>query len=121
MAGAETDSGLGLLESCRLFYPEAMILDADIYQRLRHEAGGLDTSPQALAREVIKDIGPCGNFLKHAHTRTHLRQQAFSSLTGQPAPNGGFPDPVEVARLKAEWILANHYPEALGILPGRQS
>jgi trimethylamine--corrinoid protein Co-methyltransferase len=113
MAGAETGSGLGLLESCRLFYPEAMILDADIYQRVRYEAAGLDTSPQALALEVIADIGPRGNFLKHAHTRTHLRQRAFSSLTGQPASTGGFRDPVEVARQKAEWILANHHPEEL--------
>jgi trimethylamine---corrinoid protein Co-methyltransferase len=113
LAGAETGSGLGLLESCRLFYPEAMVLDADIYQRVRHEAGGLDTSPPALALDVIKDIGPRGNFLKHAHTRTHLRQRAYSSLTGQPAPTGGFRDPLEVARQKAEWILANHQPEEL--------
>jgi trimethylamine--corrinoid protein Co-methyltransferase len=113
MAGAETGSGLGLLESCRLFYPEAMILDADIYQRVRYEAAGLDTSPQALALEVIADIGPRGNFLKHAHTRIHLRQRAFSSLTGQLASTGGFRDPVEVARQKAEWILANHHPEEL--------
>jgi trimethylamine---corrinoid protein Co-methyltransferase len=113
LAGAETGSGLGLLESCRLFYPEAMVLDADIYQRVRHEAGGLDTSPPALALDVIKDIGPRGNFLKHMHTRTHLRQRAFSSLTGQLAPTGGFRDPLEVARQKAEWILANHQPEEL--------
>jgi trimethylamine--corrinoid protein Co-methyltransferase len=113
LAGAETGSGLGLLESCRVFYPESMLLDADIYQRVRHEAGGLDTSPLALALEVIKDIGPRGNFLKHAHTRTHLRQRAYSSLTGQPAPTGGFRDPLEVARQKAEWILANHQPEQL--------
>jgi trimethylamine--corrinoid protein Co-methyltransferase len=115
MAGAETGSGLGLLESCRVFYPEAMILDADIYQRVRHETAGLDTSPQALAFDVIKDVGPRGHFLKHVHTRTHLRQRAFSSLTGQPAPTGGFRDPLEVARQKAEWILANHHPVELDI------
>jgi trimethylamine--corrinoid protein Co-methyltransferase len=113
MAGAETGSGLGLLESCRLFYPEAMVLDADIYQRVRYEAAGLDTSPQALALDVIKDIGPRGNYLKHPHTRVHLRQRAYSSLTGQPAPTGGFRDPLDVAREKAEWILANHEPVEL--------
>ncbi len=113
LAGAETGSGLGLLETCRLFYPEAMILDADIYQRVRHEAAGLDTRPQALALEVIKDTGPRGNYLKHPHTRTHLRQRAFSSLTGQSDGAGKYRDPLEVARQKAEWIMTNHHPVEL--------
>ncbi|HEX9091251.1 MAG TPA: trimethylamine methyltransferase family protein, partial [Anaerolineales bacterium] len=31
LAGAETGSGLGLVESCMLLYPEAVIMDADVY------------------------------------------------------------------------------------------
>jgi trimethylamine--corrinoid protein Co-methyltransferase len=111
LAGAETGSGLGLLESCTLFYPEQMLLDADIYQRVRFEAAGLDISQDALALEVIQAVGPRGHFLRHAHTRTHMRQRTFSSISGQPAPDGGTLDPIEVARQKAEWIHANHHPQ----------
>ena len=111
--GAETGSGLGLLESCTLFYPEALLLDADIYQRVRHEASGLDTSPESMALDVIQEVGPRGHFLKHIHTRTHLRRRSFSSLSSQPAPSGGYLDPLELARQKAEWILANHHPQPL--------
>jgi trimethylamine--corrinoid protein Co-methyltransferase len=107
-----------LTESCTLLYPEAIILDSDVYHRVRLEAAGLDTSPEALALEVIKEVGPRGLFLKHRHTRNHLRERKFSELTAQPDPAGGERDPVEVAREKVEWIIANHHPEPLE--PARQ-
>ena len=113
LTGAETGSGLGLVESCMLLYPEAVLLDADVYHRVRHEAAGLDTSPEALALDVIKEVGPGGHFLAHRHTRVHLRQREFSQLTSQPNPGGGIRDPLEVAREKVEWILANHKPRRL--------
>ena len=113
LAGAETASGLGLLESCTLFYPEAMLLDADIYQRIRFEAAGLDISPETMAMDVIKTVGPRGHFLRHPHTRAHVRRRAFSSLSGQTKPGGETLEPAEVARKKAEWILANHHPQPL--------
>jgi trimethylamine--corrinoid protein Co-methyltransferase len=113
LCGAETGSGMGLLESCTLLYPEAIVLDSDIYQRVRIDLAGLDTRPEALALDVIKEVGPRGHFLTLKHTRTHLRQRRFSDLIAQPAPGGGYRDPVEVAREKVAWILAHHYPEPL--------
>jgi len=113
LTGAETGSGLGLLESCTLFYPEAMLLDADIYQRVRHEVLGLDTSPEMLALDVINSVGPRGHFLKHPHTRKHLHQRTFSHLSNQPSQGSGYLDPLEVARQKAEWILEHHHPQPL--------
>jgi len=113
LVGAETGSGLGLLESCRLLYPEAIMLDSDIYHRVRLEAAGLDTSVNALAIDVIRDVGPRGHFLKHAHTRDGLRRLAYSNLTGQAAAAGGYQDPVERAREQVNWILENHFPEPM--------
>jgi trimethylamine--corrinoid protein Co-methyltransferase len=108
LAGAETGAGLGLLESCTLFYPESMVLDADICRRVRIEAAGLELSQESLALDVIKKVGPRGIFLRHPHTRTHMRQRVFSPLTGE-----GSTDPVQVARQKAEWIVSNHQPQPL--------
>lgn len=113
LAGAETGSGLGLLESCNLLYPEAVVLDSDIYHRIRVEAAGLDTSREALALDVIKSVGPRGLFLKHRHTRDNLRQRQLSDIAGQTDANSKMRDPIEVAREKAEWILANHHPKPL--------
>ncbi len=113
LAGAETGSGLGLVEACTLLYPEAILLDSDVYHRVRLEAAGLDTSSEALALDVIKDVGPRGLFLKHRHTRENLRQRQFSDLTGQVDGAGKMRDPVDVAREKVESIIQTHYPQPL--------
>jgi trimethylamine---corrinoid protein Co-methyltransferase len=113
LTGAETGSGLGLVESCTLLYPESIILDADVCHRVRVESSRLDTSPEALALDVIKEVGPRGHFLANRHTRINLRNRQFSNLTGQPRQGGGYRDPLEVAREKVDWIVANHHPQPL--------
>jgi trimethylamine--corrinoid protein Co-methyltransferase len=114
LCGADTGSGLGLRETCTLLSPEALVLDTEIYHIVRLEAAGLDTSQEALALDVIKEVGPRGHFLGQNHTRTHMRQREFSDLTMQPAVSGGYRDAIEVALEKTDWILANHHPEPLG-------
>ena len=112
-AGAETGSGLGLVESCTLLYPEEIVLDSDIYHRVRTELAGLDTSREELALDVIKQVGPRGLFLKHRHTRENLKRRKYSELTEQVDPSGKMREPVEVAREKVDWILSNHHPQPL--------
>jgi trimethylamine--corrinoid protein Co-methyltransferase len=104
---------MGLLESCTLLYPESIALDTDIYHRVRLDAAGLDTGREALALDVIKAVGPRGHYLRHPHTRDHVRQWRFSDLIAQPKEGGGYRDPIEVAREKVDWILENHHPEPL--------
>jgi trimethylamine--corrinoid protein Co-methyltransferase len=113
LCGADTGSGMGLLESCTLLYPEAAILDSEIYHRVRIDVAGIDSSPGAFALEVIKEVGPRGHFLGQRHTREYLRKLEFSEITTLPEENGGFRDPIEVAKEKLDWILANHHPEPL--------
>jgi len=113
LCGAETGSGMGLLESCTVLYPEELVLAADIYHRVRITASRLDTSRTAMALEVIKEVGPRGQFLRHRHTRDHMRHLQFSELAAQPDSLGGFRNPIQIAREKVDWILQNHYPQPL--------
>jgi trimethylamine--corrinoid protein Co-methyltransferase len=113
LCGAETGSGMGLLESCTLLYPEAAVLDTDIYHRVRLDAAGLDTGREGLALDVIKAVGPRGHYLRHPHTRDYVRRRRFSDLVARPKEGDGYRDPVEVARDKVKWILENHHPEPL--------
>ena len=113
LAGAETGSCMGLLETCTLLLPEEIILDSDIYHRVRIDAEGLDTSREEMALDVIKQVGPRGLFLKHRHTRENLKRRKYSELTGQVDLSGKKRDPVEVAREKVDWILSNHHPQPL--------
>jgi trimethylamine--corrinoid protein Co-methyltransferase len=113
LAGAETGSGLGLVESCTLLYPEELLLDSDIYHRIRIEAAGLDTSREALALDVIKEVGPRGLFLKHRHTRENLKRRVYSDLTARTDQSNQITDPVVVAREKVDSILKTHHPQPL--------
>jgi trimethylamine--corrinoid protein Co-methyltransferase len=113
LCGAETGSGMGLLESCTLLYPEAVVLDTDIYHRVRIDVEGIDTSREAMAIDVIKAIGPKGHFLGQKHTRDNLRRRRFSDLTSQTSRDGGYQEPLDAAREKVAWILENHRPEPL--------
>lgn len=114
LCGAETGSGMGLLESCTVLYPEEVVLAAEIYHRVRITVEGLDTSREAMALDVIKTCGPRGNFLAQRHTRDAMRRLRLSDLTSQPTLEGGFRDPLEIARQKVKWILETHHPQPLG-------
>jgi trimethylamine--corrinoid protein Co-methyltransferase len=113
LCGAETGSGMGLLETCTLLYPEELVLDSDVYHRVRISLSGLELDPDSLALDVIEKVGPRGHFLAQRHTREHIRERQFSSLTAQPEKDGGYRDPVAVAQEKVNWILENHHPQPL--------
>jgi trimethylamine--corrinoid protein Co-methyltransferase len=113
LCGAETGSGMGLLKGSTVLYPEAMVLDTEVYHDIRENLAGLDLSHEELALDVIEAVGPRGHFLKHRHTRRNMRKLGYSELTAQPSPDGGYCDPIEVAREKTNWILESHHPEPL--------
>ena len=113
LCGAETASGLGLRETCTLLYPEALVLDNESYDTARLYAAGLDVSREKLALDLIKAVGPRGHFLFQEHTRSHIHKWQLSELVNQPSPEGGYRNPVEVAREKTDWILEHHHPQPL--------
>jgi trimethylamine--corrinoid protein Co-methyltransferase len=113
LCGADTGSGMGLLSGCTVLYPEELVLDSDIYHQVRITAAGLDTRPEELALDVIKEVGPRGHYLAHRHTRQNMRRRRFSDITQQLGPDGGVRGPLEVAREKTNWILENHHPQLL--------
>ncbi len=118
--GAETGSGMGLLESCTLCYPEQLVLDADLHDRVRANLARLDTGPEAIALDVIRRVGPRGHFLYEPSTRDGLRRLGFSRLTGRVAADGSARDAIEVARDEAAHILANHRPAPLDASAARE-
>jgi trimethylamine--corrinoid protein Co-methyltransferase len=113
LCGAETASGLGLRETCTLLYPEALVLDAESFEAAHLYARGLDFDTEDFALDVIKAVGPRGHYLAQRHTRDQMREWELSELVNQPDREGGYRDPVEVAREKTAWILENHHPQPL--------
>ena len=73
LTGAEFVTGIGLVNTYTLLYPEAIMLDDDTYHRGRFALMDMDVSHETLALDVRPAVGPGGHFLAQKHTRTHMR------------------------------------------------
>jgi trimethylamine--corrinoid protein Co-methyltransferase len=113
LAGAEWVTGIGLNRSFTLLYPEAIVLDDDLYHRARYALMDVELSAETLALDVIRAVGPGGHFLAQKHTRKHMRTAMKPAITHQMGQDGKYRDPLEVARERVTWILNNHQPEPL--------
>ncbi len=111
LAGAEIVTGIGLRDTYTLLYPEAIILDDDLYHRARHSLLKMDVSPETLASDVIANVKPGGHFLGQKHTRKHMRSAMKRTIIQQLDSMGRYRNPVEYARERVTWILENHHPE----------
>ncbi len=113
LTGAEIVTGMGLCHTYTRLYPEQLLMDADIYQRARHQLMTMDVNPETLALDTINAVGPGGHFLAQKHTRNHMRDSMKRAITHQVGPDGKYRDAREVAIEKTKWILENHHPEPL--------
>jgi trimethylamine--corrinoid protein Co-methyltransferase len=113
LSGCEFVTGLGLRDTYTLLYPEAIILDDDIYHRARYALMNAEVDPETLAVDVISAVGPGGHFLSQKHTRVHMRHSMQRSITQQLNNEGNYRPVLEVAREKFAWIYENHHPEPL--------
>ncbi len=64
---------VGYLESGLTGSPEMMVLTNEIISMTRRFAEGVRVDAEALAVDVINDVGPGGEFLSHKHTMDHWR------------------------------------------------
>jgi trimethylamine--corrinoid protein Co-methyltransferase len=113
LTGAEWVTGIGLNRNFTLLYPEAIILDDELYHRARYALMEMEVSAETLALDAIQKVGPGGHYLAQKHTRKHMRTAMKPGLAHQMTPEGKYRDPVEVAREKVRWILDTYQPEPL--------
>ena len=111
--GSDLMPSIGLLNVYTTFDPADLMLADDIYHRARYAVMDLDLGDEALALETVREVGPGGHYLGTKHTRRHLRSSFVPAITHQPAPDGGFREPLEVARERAAWIDRHHLPTPL--------
>jgi trimethylamine--corrinoid protein Co-methyltransferase len=111
LAGAEMVTGMGLARTYTLLYPEQLIMDSDLYHRARYQLKELEVTPQTLAMDAIRAVGPGGNFLVEKHTVRHMRQSMIRAITHEMDEHHQYRDPQQVAREQLRWILENHHPQ----------
>jgi trimethylamine--corrinoid protein Co-methyltransferase len=113
LSSAEMVTGLGMLTASTLLVPEQIIFDDETYHIHRIMTGGINTSPEAMALDVIQSVGPGGHFLAQQHTRRHVRDLWIPELAHpRPVPDGDR-DVRKRARARLDRILREHHPEPL--------
>jgi trimethylamine--corrinoid protein Co-methyltransferase len=111
--GGEVCGYMGLLDGSMVLYPEQVILDHENCQRAYDLLHGFDFNESDMALDVIIDVGPRSHYLKHKHTRKHIRDFRLSRITGQKGADGQPRDPREVALEEFKRISETHHPKAL--------
>ena len=118
MAGANLIYGAGMLDSGLIFSYAQLVIDNDIFKMIRKVMQGMRVDDENLAVDIIKSVGPGGDFLMQDHTMKYMR-------TLPSVPNlidrgnrenwlaSGEMGLAEKAAERAAEILANHKPVPL--------
>lgn len=110
--------GAGLLHGSRILSYEMLLMDAEIWSILEAMFKGIVVNDETLAVDIIRDVGPGGNYLSQHHTRQHMRKRWQPALMDRrlydvwEQKKDGARD---WAREKAQQILEEYHPEPLDI------
>jgi trimethylamine--corrinoid protein Co-methyltransferase len=112
LAGADLLCGAGLLYGARVFSPEEMVMDCEVFGLLRHLVGPATLEIGEDIFSVIEEAGPGGHFLAAPHTLANMRRQWMPRLFDRTAweewEDAGRPGPREAAKERMTSILESH-------------
>jgi trimethylamine--corrinoid protein Co-methyltransferase len=77
MDGANLIHDIGYLGQGLLGNPAAIVMCDEIISYVKRIIRGFDLSREMMAVDVIRSVGPGGNFLTVKHTQTHFRQELW--------------------------------------------
>ncbi len=110
-------NGAGTLNGSKIFSLQALIMDAEIYNIIGKTTAGLEVNDETLAVELIKKIGPGGNFLAEKHTLEHMydiwQPSVYDRKPYGAWEKSGRKGAYEEATELAKWIITNHEVEPL--------
>ena len=109
--------GLGLLEGGLTWDYATMIMQNEMAKQLQQCVKGITVTDEEMALEVIKQVGPGGEFISHEHTFRNFRKLSAPKLIDRNNREGwktaGSKDIVQKSYESAREILENFKPEPL--------
>jgi trimethylamine--corrinoid protein Co-methyltransferase len=116
--GSNLNHDLGYLDFGMTGSLELVVLTDEFLAMNRKVFGGVEVTPETLAVDVVRDVGPGGDFLSHRQTAKQVRKAQWRpTIINRQGhvrwqEEGGL-DLREKARLKALKLLAEHQPAPL--------
>lgn len=94
------------------------VMDNEIFKMIRKVIGGIKVTDENMAVDIIKEIGPGGEFVSHEHTFDHFRrEQSHTKLFDRSMRETwvleGETNLTDRAYAEANYILNNHTPMPL--------
>lgn len=109
--------GLGLLEGGLTIDYATMIMQNEMVKQLLQCVRGIPVNDEEMALEVIKSVGPGGEFISHEHTFQNFRKLSAPVLLDRHNRDGwkakGSKDIVQTSYEKAREVLENFKPTPL--------
>jgi trimethylamine--corrinoid protein Co-methyltransferase len=117
MAGAQMVHDVGYLEGGMINSVEQIVICDELINYVKRFMTGLDVSDEALALDVIDQVGPHGDFIGTSHTRRHFKEDWYPKLFDRSNYDnwsaGGAKTLRQRARERVHEILESHKPEPL--------
>ena len=77
--GASGIGTVGQIENLMTFSPVQLVVDAELVRSVRRMMAGFEVNSETLALDIIKKVGPEGNFIAEPHTYEHFREEFWLS------------------------------------------
>lgn len=118
LTGSNVIYGMGMLEMGMTMSYEQLLIDQEIVRMIRRVLQGIAVNKDTIALDVIKKVGPAGNYLAEKHTRQYMRQelsttQLINRKMRDHWERSGAKDIAAVAREEAVKILETYRPTPL--------
>jgi len=109
---------MGGLEAAKTMVPELLIIDNEILEGILRLVRGFEVSDDTLALDIIRKVGSGGHYLAQKHTLNRfMKEHWIPKISDRRAydiwKKEGGKGIHEVAREKANEILATHKPEPI--------
>ncbi len=113
MGGANYITCVGTLESSTAAAHELTLIDNEIIGMVERALRGIEVNEVTMAMDVIREVGPDGNYLMQEHTQKNFRSEHFIPKLADREKRdlwekGGCKDMVARAREEAKKILSKH-------------
>ena len=118
ITGSNFIYGAGMMDMGMAMSYEQLMIDADIIKKIKRVTQGIKVDEDTLALDVIKAVGPAGNYLGQKHTRQHLKNEIsvgglMERRMRERWESDGAKDMATRANEKAKMILESHKPKPL--------
>lgn len=117
MALTDFASGIGGLDQAKGASLEQVVIDCDLWEQVRELRKDVGFDDDRFALELVRTVGPGGNFLKNPHTARNLRKELFmppkdkAAIYSMYRLNNDRKEAVSRARERVKSVLGTHRPD----------